>query len=163
MQFLHRVQLINPSRFVLPMAARRKTKKKTPRRRRSGAVNLINTAQSLVVANAGTKAFFGTNLVPFLTEGWLTGKSAATNNSWELSMAEIVQRLTGEMGGMSPSWDERGIMGAIKYNIRNNPQALVTLIAAPTVFTVAKKITAKPRRDANKLLKMAGLSTVVKV
>ena len=144
------------------MAARRKMKK-TQRRRKPQGVNLLNAAQSFVVANAGTKAFFGTNLVPFLTEGWLTGKSDATNNSWELSMAEIFSRLTGEVGGMSPSWDQRGIMGAIKYNLRNNPQALVTLVAAPAAFNVAKKLTAKPRRDANKLLKMAGLNTVVKV
>lgn len=138
-------------------------RKKTTRRRKQG-VNLINAAQSLVVANAGTKAFFGTDILPFLTEGWLTAKTAATNNSWELSMAEIVQRLAGiGTGGMSASWDERGLLKAMQYNLRNNPQALVTLVAAPAVFTVAKKITTKPRRDANKLLKMAGLSSVVKV
>ena len=144
--------------------AARKMKRKTTRRRRSQGLNLINTAQSLVVANAGTKAFFGTDLIPFLTEGWLMPKSGATNNSWELSMAEIVQRLAGMgTGGMSESWDQRGLIKAIQYNIRSNPQALVTLVAAPAVFTVAKKVTAKPRRDANKLLKMAGLNTVVKV
>jgi len=144
------------------MAARR-TRKKTTRRRRKQGVNILNVAQSAVVANAATKAMFGTDLVPFLTEGWLTPKSAATNNSWELSAAELFNLAMGGMGGQSQAWHDMGLLKAIRYNIRANPGAVATMIFAPAAFNVAKKITARPRRDANKLLKMAGLNTVVKV
>ena len=145
------------------MAARR-SRKKTTRRRTKQGVNLINAAQSYVVASSATKAFFGTNLIPFLTEGWLTDKTTATDNSWELSMSELINRTiqggTGSMGGM---WNTGGIPMAIKHNLRQNSGAIATMILAPVAFNAAKKITAKPRRDANKLLKMAGLNTVVKV
>jgi len=102
--------------------------------------------------------------MPFLTEGWLTNKTTATDNSWELSMAEIINRtVMGGSGAMGGNWDAGGIPKAIKHNLRTNSGALATMILAPVAFNAAKKITAKPRRDANKLLKMAGLNTVVKV
>ena len=107
---------------------------------------------------------FGVELVPFLTEGWLTKKTDATNNSWELSLAELFNRtVQGGTGSMSTSWSQRGIPGAIKHNLQNNSGAVATMLLAPVAFTVGKKLTSKPRRDANKLLKMAGLSSVVKV
>ncbi len=144
--------------------ARRKTARKTTRRRSKQGINLLNAAQSYVVASSATKAFFGTDLMPFLTEGWLTNKTTATDNSWELSMAEIINRtVMGGTGSMGGSWNAGGIPMAIKHNLRKNSGALATMILAPVAFNAAKKITAKPRRDANKLLKMAGLNTVVKV
>jgi hypothetical protein len=37
------------------------------------------------------------------------------------------------------------------------------MIIVPAAFKVGKKLTSKPRSDANRLLKMTGLNTVVKV
>jgi len=145
------------------MAARR-TRRKTTRRRKPQGINILNAAQSYVVASAATKAMFGVELVPFLTEGWLTQKTAATDNSWELSLSELFNRtIQGGTGSMSASWSQKGIPGAIKHNLQANTGAVATMLLAPVGFTVAKKLTSKPRRDANKLLKMAGLSSVVKV
>jgi len=57
-----------------------------------------------------------------------------------------------------------GLSLAIRKNLKaNGGKAIMTAIAVPVAFNVVKKITAKPRRDTNKLLKMAGLSSVVKV
>ena len=145
------------------MAARR-MKKKTTRRRRSQGINVLNAAQSYVVASAATKAMFGVELVPFLTEGWLTKKTTNTDNSWELSAQELFNRLfQGGTGAMGGTWNEKGIPAAIKYNLMNNQGAVATMLFAPLAFKAGKALTAKPRRDANKLLKMAGLNTVVKV
>lgn len=145
------------------MAARRRGKKSTRRRSKQG-INLLNAAQSYVVASSATKAFFGVELVPFLTEGWLTNKTTNTDNSWELSMSELINRtIMGGTGSMGGTWNTGGIPMAIKHNLRKNSGAIATMILAPVAFNAAKKITAKPRRDANKLLKMAGLNTVVKV
>ena len=53
---------------------------------------------------------------------------------------------------------------AVKRNLKmNGAKGIGVMIAAPIAFKVAKDLTRAPRRDANKLLKMAGLSTVVKV
>ena len=155
------------------MAARRKTR--TTRRRRSPKpmVNVLNTAQSLVIANAATQAFFGTDLASFALDGWARPATKATGNSWTLSAAELVTGIipggagfgfsstymaNAEKAGMS------GIGAAIKRNLQANPQALATMVLAPAAFTVAKKVLAKPLiRPANRLLRDAGLATLVKV
>lgn len=152
------------------MAARR-SRKSAPRRRRSKqGVNLINAAQSYIVASAATQAFFGTQLAPFLTEGWLVKRGPATDNSWEMSAAEIVTGLLGGgfgtyTGGSSPYTGGTGdILLAVKRNLKTNgAKAVGVAIGAPIAFKLAKDLTKGPRRDANKLLKMAGLNTVVKV
>ena len=146
------------------MAARRTRRKSTTRRRSKQGINILNAAQSYVVASAATKAMFGVELVPFLTEGWLSNKTTATDNSWELSLQELFNRtVQGGTGAMGGNWNTGGIPMAIKHNLRNNTGAIATMIFAPIAFKAGKALTSKPRRDANKLLKMAGLSSVVKV
>lgn len=131
---------------------------------------MLNVAQSYIVASAATQAFFGTPLLPFMTEGWLTKTTDATNNSWEMSAFELVQGMLGGgfgtyVGGSSPYGGGVGDVGiAVKKNLRENgAKAVGVMIATPIVFKIAKDFTKSPRRDANKLLKMAGLSSVVKV
>jgi len=74
------------------MAAR---KKKPTRRRRKAKISLINTAVSLGVVSAWTRATAGMGLAPFLTDGWVGPKSSASDNSWEVSLYEIMTTLTG--------------------------------------------------------------------
>jgi len=150
--------------------AARKSRKPARRRRSKQGVNVLNVAQSYIVASAATQAFFGTPLMPFLTEGWLTSKGPATDNSWEMSAAEIVQGLLGGgfgtyTGGNSPYSGGLGDVGtAVKRNLKmNGAKAVGVMVAAPIAFKIAKDFTKAPRRDANKLLRMAGLSSVVKV
>ncbi|MGB0378561.1 MAG: hypothetical protein ACPGGE_07020, partial [Poseidonia sp.] len=84
------------------MARRRTTRRKTTRRRSpKPMVNLGTAIPSLVVANAATTAFFGTRLDNFLLDGWARpaqigagragGYAGGSDNSWELSMAELVK------------------------------------------------------------------------
>lgn len=137
---------------------------------------MVNAAQSFILMNATTKALFGLDAIQFAGAGWLLPNTVGTmantgpGNSWGITAKELVQGLTGTGKGFGQSgsgrWsnDFSGLTEAIKYNLdKNGPQALATMVAVPIAFTVGKKLTAKPRRDANKLLKMAGLNTVVKV
>lgn len=159
------------------MAARKRSRKTTPRRRRSQGVNLVNAAQSLIVMNATTKALFGVNAVQFATAGWLTASpgggtlaNAGPGNSWGITAKELVQGLTGTGKGFGQSgtgpWtnDMDGLIAAMKNNLSHHgAQAVATMIVVPAAFKVGKKLTSKPRADANRLLKMTGLNTVVKV
>lgn len=127
--------------------------------------------------NATTKALFGLDAIQFAGGGWLlpnTGGGTMANpgpgNSWGITAKELVQGLTGTGKGFgqsgTPPWTNNmaGLQAAIRNNLNNHGAAAVaTMVAVPIAFTVGKKLTAKPRRDANKLLKMAGLNTVVKV
>lgn len=154
------------------MAARRTTRRKasTPRRRSpKPMVNVLKTAESLVLANAATQGLFGMNAVAFATEGWLTPQSSASNNSWELSAAEIVKGLIpgGEGYGFGQAYLAQGgtVMSAIRKNISDNgAQAVGTMILAPIAFKMARKVLQRPLiTPANKLLKSSGLGSVVKI
>jgi len=140
-------------------------RKKTTRRRKQG-VNLVNLAQSAIIANATTEGLFGVNLAEFLT-GRVDGKfNPGADGYSTITLPELLgfsksgfsfDKIGGNYGGMS-------FAKGVQYNFaRKGPQMLATLVIVPGAFKVAEKLTAKPRRDANKLLKMAGLNTVVKV
>jgi len=148
------------------MARRRTRTRKVNRRRTPKAMfNILDVAQSFVLANAGTKFAFGTNVVPFLTEGWLTPKSNATNNSWEVSAAELFDLVTGGTGSISATGFPGGLMDVIKHNIQSTEgkTALATMILAPVFFKAGKKVAAPAIRSTNKLIRQAGLGTLVKV
>jgi hypothetical protein len=152
--------------------AARKGRKKTQRRRKKQGVNVLNVAQSYIVASAATQALFGTDLAAFATQGWptpkTTGASGGAGNSWTLSASELLTGMVGQGFGMSGTapWDNgsAGLRAAIMRNIQENgPRALGTMIITPIAFNVAKKLTSTPRRDINRFLKMGNLSSVVKV
>jgi hypothetical protein len=153
------------------MARRRTTRKTTRRRATKPMLNVLNTAQSLVVANAATKALFGTDVASFALDGWARPATSATNNSWELSAAELVKgMIPGGMGfGQSGqhAWtnDASGVLAAMRRNLQvNGGQAVATMIVAPIAFKAAKRVLGKPLiNPANRLLKQAGLATVVKI
>lgn len=161
------------------MAARRRTRKTTRRRSPKPMINVLNTAQTLVIANAATRAFFGTNLQTFMLDGWarpITGNvdapagatgwakyAGGSNNSWELSAAELIRGIVpgGQGFGMGGTWT---IAKAVKHNLQQNPDALATMVLAPVGFKVAKKILAKPLiNPLNRGIKMLGLQSTVKV
>ena len=139
--------------------------------------SLIDLSATIVVANAGTRAFFGTGIVPFLTEGWITNPTTSWSSasggsgsasSYALSLAEIVKGLIpgGEgHGGETYSWNNMTGMGAvISRNLREfGPQALATTIVVPIGAKLLKRVAKAPIRDANKLLKWSGVQSAVGV
>lgn len=130
-------------------------------------LNVANAAQTVIVANAATTAFFGTDLQSFLLDGWARPQTKATNNSWELSMAEIVKGMI--PGGQGFGFYAEGgwsLPKAIGYNLKSpkGGQALATMVFAPIAFKVGKRVLAKPLiNPVNKGLKQLGLASVVKV
>jgi len=156
------------------MARRRTTRRKTTRRRSpKPMVNVLSTAQTLVVANAATTAFFGTNLQSFLLDGWARPATSNTDNSWELSAAELVKGLIpgGESFGFSSQYMANaqkaglsGIGAAIGRNLQANPQAIATMVFAPIAFKVGKKVLGKPLiNPLNKSIKALGAGSLLKV
>jgi hypothetical protein len=132
-------------------------------------VNVLKTAESLVLANAATQGLFGMNAIAFATEGWLTPQTSASDNSWELSAAELVKGLIpgGQGYGFGSAYLGQGgtVMSAIQKNLsENGPRAIGTMIVAPIAFRAARKVLARPLiNPTNRLLKSAGLGSVLKV
>lgn len=157
------------------MAARRTRRKTTRRRSPKPMLNVADAAQTVIVANAATTAFFGTSLDGFLLDGWARPKTNQTDNSWELSMAELVQGVIpgGQSFGFSSQYmgnaQKMGMSGlgtAIARNLQSSAgrQALVTMVFAPIAFKVGKKVLAKPLiNPINKQIKSLGLGTLVKL
>ena len=146
--------------------ARRRTMKKRTRSRKSQPINLVKVAESAVLASAVTEGMFGANLVEFLT-GRVDGKFNPSADGYAtITLPELlgfnkqgfsVSRIGGSYGGES-------FMSGVKYNLnRKGTKMAATLILAPIAFRVVSKLTAQPRRSANRLLDMTGLKTVVKV
>jgi len=139
-----------------------RSKKKTIRRRRPKLTSLIDAGTSIVVLNAGTQAFFGTNAWNFATDSWFgRPKSPATDSSWEISLFEIVTTLTGmdtSTHGFGSSGAGLKLGPAIQKNLKaNGPTALATVIIAPVAAKLLKRVARRPIRDANKILKMTGI------
>jgi len=137
------------------MASRKRGRSTTRRRSKAPMINVLNLAEAVVVGNAVTKGIFGTSIVPFFTEGWTgnSSKTIATDNSWEISLAELFQPNQGRnlnSAGMAT------LGGAIQHNLRNNGGKMVaTMILAPMAFRVGKKLAGKPINMMNKFLKPA--------
>ena len=131
----------------------------TPSRRRSKpAVSALKVAEQLVVANAVTMGLFGTDLRTFVmptqsnVSGW--------NNSWEVTGKELVNLALGGKGGMDrDNWTLPKVM---QKNIEaNGSKALTTIVAAPILFKLGRRVLSKPLLNpANKMLRTVGIKEV---
>jgi hypothetical protein len=110
------------------------------------------------------KTISGMGLVPFLLDGTLRRRGEASNNSWEISLAEMLNLgdITGM--GMSSSYASAatgGLSGAIKKNITDNAlPAIGTVIGLTVGNALLKK--AGTYRMATKLVRQVGLGKLVK-
>ena len=133
--------------------------------------SLIDVGTSIVVANATTQAFFGTNVWSFFTDGWFGRPASGSGNSWTLSMHELVNGAIGGANigsnnsyGMSSAWGSKGVMGAVQKNLKDNgAQAVATVVLAPVAAKLVKRLARGPIRDMNKLLKMSGVQSATGV
>lgn len=137
------------------------------RRSKKGGINLFNAAQSIVIAQATTKGLFGADLLPFLTGRNPDGKYVPGGDGYAyITLPELLGFRAGGWGveNIGGNYGSKSFMDAVKVNFDKNGATMVaTLLVAPAAFKIAGKLTAKPRRDMNKLLDMAGLKSVVKV
>ena len=145
------------------------------RTRRKRAFNVVNAAESLVLANAGSMALFGTSLPAFAQEGWALPSSSGplgSGHSTKFSAAELIKGIIpgGESFGMSgthfgePANSYAAVWASMKSNMRaNGPMALGTILLVPIGFRVGKRLLSKPRNATNRFLDYAGVGKEVRV
>lgn len=120
--------------------AKRKTKRKSYRRKN---FNVLNFAQGVVVGNAVTQGFFGTNLMEFAT-GRING-SMDGGSSEQVTFPELIGLQRGKMqgfGGVASNYTKSGggLSGVVQQNLtRGAPQMLATVFLAPIMFKFGKK------------------------
>jgi hypothetical protein len=144
--------------------ARRKSKAK-PRRRTAKNINILNIAESALLANAVTQGLFNSNLKDFVM-GTQNGKyNPGADGGDRLTLPEIFGAGPGGFGGSYGAIPTKGFenfSSAVMTNAKNNFMTMgAQLIFIPLGFTLASRLTKKPRASANKLLSMAKLGVKV--
>jgi hypothetical protein len=147
--------------------ARRKSKAK-PRRRTAKNVNILNIAESALLANAVTQGLFNTNLKDFVMGTRDGVYVAGGDGASRLTLPEILG-----VGKIPFGGEYKGSAAVAKVGFENFSSTVMSnakanfatmgssLILIPIGFMVASKLTKKPRASANKLLKMTGLGVKV--
>jgi len=105
------------------------------------------------------RATMGTSLMVFLTERWDGKTDSRFDNSWELTLAELLNAGSITNMGMATGYS---VPKAIKYNFkRNGFQAIGTVIGLKVGEKVLQK--AGVFRNVNKVVRSIGLGQTVKV
>ena len=145
--------------------ARRKSKAK-PRSRTAKNVNILNVAESALLANAVTQGLFNSNLKDFVFGTRNGAYVAGGDGAARLTLPEILGiGAKVPFGGNYGSPLTKGyenFSSAVMSNVKNNFGDMATsLIGISVGFTLATRLTKKPRATTNKLLKMTGLGVKV--
>ena len=145
--------------------ARRKSKAK-PRRQTAKTVNILNIAESALLANAVTQGLFNSNLKDFVM-GTRDGAYVAGKDGGDrLTLPEIFgvgsKVAFGGNYGATPMKGFENFSSAVMTNAKDNFLTMgASLILIPVGFKMANRLTKKPRATTNKLLKMTGLGVKV--
>ena len=139
----------------------RKRMKKT-RRTRKPKLNLVNVAQTVVVANAVTSTMFNTNVVQFVTGQTSSPNAYGSDGSSIMSLPELL--------GIGPSvkfggnYDTgRSFSTQWRANLAANGGAgmlAAKVVLIPVGFKIGKALTVPLRREVGKGLKFIGLKGV---
>jgi len=145
--------------------ARRKSKAK-PRSRTAKNVNILNIAESALLANAVTQGLFNSNLQDFVMGTRDGVYKAGIDGGDRLTLPEILgigpKIAFGGNYGSPPLKGFENFSSAVMTNAKNNFGEIATsLIGISVGFKLATRLTKKPRATTNKLLKMTGLGVKV--
>jgi len=152
-------------------------RKKKKTRRRDTAVSLTNLAEAVMLANVGTQAAFNLSAWNFISDGWTSGTSGRAYGPGQISLHELIygnyatSGMTaiagggyGSVGGSTTALSSTSNADVVMNNLQNNwGPALVKSILIPVGFKVSRRALSRPIRMGNKLLKQAGLRSVVKI
>jgi len=168
--------------------ARRKTRRKTPTRRRSRAFNVVDVAQTYLQTAIVTRAAFNTNPIEFVTGMQNIGPQTVTESVefgstgyfYDQTTTTAAQRgylpiLNGtaltlpELLGFDSKNGEvafgSGGIEAIKANIALNGglmKPVVQTIGWNVGFAIGKRLFSKQRSLMNKAVKFGGIGSMVK-
>ena len=87
------------------------------------------------------------------------------NNSWELTLRELVDVGLGGSGNISSTGFPGGVTEVLKRNFKENATKMIaSAVLIPVGFKIGTKLLRKPViQPMNKLIKMTGLGSEVKV
>ena len=143
------------------MARRKKQRRSNPNK---NAISIINGVEGVMIANVWTKALFQNDAWTFLTAGTALNPDAAWTGQGEntISLKELIMWPFSATGDGQANTASR--LEVIQNNVSGewfNATIQSTLIGVGG--RVLRKVASKPIRMGNKLLKQAGLRSMVRV
>lgn len=96
-------------------------------------------------------------------------KPTSAHGSRGITLKELINSAQGGTGGVAPSavagtGFAQNAFGAVGMNLRDNAvDAALKMVGTGIGFKIAKRLTSKPRAQVNKLLRMGGLGSTVRV
>jgi len=117
-----------------------------------------------MIANLATTTLLGVNVKEFFLAGTTFSNYSAAgyqagkpNHNYAITLNELLRGSQYPSKGASPV----GLGTAITKNAKDNAMTLIGgVILIPIGFNLVKKITSKPRAQANRLLKNVGIKEV---
>ena len=141
-------------------------KKKTPRRRKDTALSIIGAVEGYTLTGIVTQSMFRTNPIEFLFSPKAVGSTSSRiggDGAQVISLPEMLR-----FGTSGPAYGTAGsVFEVVKKNLgigstESWVMPAVKLVTVPIGFSVAKKLTRKPRAAGNRFLKQIGLRGVIK-
>jgi hypothetical protein len=140
--------------------ARRARGRKTQRRRRKQGISLINTAESIMLANVATQTLFNVNALEFIT-GNAKGMTASGVNA--ISLRELFKTTqTGSTAlGIAGSGKTTDI---IQKNLKDNwVTGSISMVTIPLGFKLGKALSKPAISKINSALRKAGIASTVRL
>ena len=140
-------------------------RKKTQRRRKKQGISLINTAETIMLANVATQTLFNVNAYEFIVgnQAGMTARGANAISLRELFQANQASYTSRAMGGATTTVNLT-TFDAIKANLAQNYMTgIAGMVLIPLGFKFGKQIARPAINKTNRLLSKAGVSSTVKV
>ena len=149
--------------------ARKKSKSKAPRRRKSKAINLLNLGEGLLVGNIITETVFNSNMWDFFTAGSglpFSQEFAKSDGTMKVTLLELIQ-WKGDASNVGSAFGTEfgtGRMDVIKQNLQANLLGGVLTLAGVKVGSKILKKQLRPTfKQVNQVIDMSGFGQMVKV
>jgi hypothetical protein len=145
--------------------ARRRTKKTTRRRRKSG-ISILGLAETVALSNVATQTLFNVNAYDFIV-----GSGTNFGRGDQLTLRELMNptQVTGytqvNVGNRIQNREQTaGTMSLIQANLKENWMTGATgMIVVPLAFKLGKKLSSPAINKINKVLRQAGIASTIKV
>ena len=148
--------------------ARRKARKTTRRRRKSG-ISILGVAETVALSNVATQTLFNVNAYDFLMGGSQFGTGNQITIRELMNPTQAVQiATTGTSGGFGQPqrqyMQNQSTMALVQQNLQANwMSGAIQMVTIPLAFRFGKQLARPAISRVNALLRKAGVASTVKV
>lgn len=142
--------------------ARRRTRKTTRRRRKSG-ISILGVAETVALSNVATQTLFNVNAYDFLMGGSSFGQANQITIRELMSPTQATRIQQGGIGGTTYVGQQQ-TTALIQQNLQQNwMNGAIQMVTIPLAFRFGKQLAKPAISRINALLRKAGVASTVKV